>query len=138
MTGAACALLFAVLAVRAPGVEEAVAAYGEAWNETDEAMRAALLELSFAEDGTYEDPQSHYESREALFDGIETFLAENPGARIAIASGVDSHHGKFRFRWRMVGADGALAAEGMDYGELDEDGRIQRIVGFFGPFPELP
>jgi hypothetical protein len=25
----------------------------------------------------------------------------------------------------------------MDYGQLDEDGRIKLIVGFFGPFPPL-
>jgi len=25
--------------------------------------------------------------------------------------------------------------EGMDYGELAADGRISKIVGFFGPFP---
>jgi hypothetical protein len=26
-----------------------------------------------------------------------------------------------------------VAIDGMDYGELDADGRISRIVGFFGP-----
>ena len=50
---------------------------------------------------------------------------------------MDAHHGKLRFRWRLVGADGTLVTEGMDYGELADDGQIQRIVGLFGPFPEL-
>jgi len=86
-------------------------------------LRAAPLELSFAEDGTYEDPRSRYQGREALFEGIRKFQEENPGARILITSGVDAHHGKIRFRWQMVGADGQLVTEGMDYGELAEDGR---------------
>jgi hypothetical protein len=30
-----------------------------------------------------------------------------------------------------------VALEGMDFGELATDGRISRIVGFFGPFPAL-
>jgi hypothetical protein len=27
--------------------------------------------------------------------------------------------------------------EGMDFGELGDDGRLKRIVGFFGPFPSV-
>jgi len=33
----------------------------------------------------------------------------------------------------MLGADGAVAMEGVDFGELADDGRIAKIVGFFGP-----
>ena len=36
--------------------DEMVAAYGAAWNETDEAKRTALLESSFTDDGVYNDP----------------------------------------------------------------------------------
>lgn len=126
-----------VALLQAPSLDETVAAYGEAWNETDEVKRAALLELSFAEDGIYEDPQSRYEGRQALFEGIGDFQRDNPGSRIELASGVDEHHGKIRFRWHIVTGDGRVVSEGMDYGELAEDGRIQRIVGFFGPFPEV-
>jgi hypothetical protein len=41
-----------------------------------------------------------------------------------------------RFSWRLIQPDGT-AIEGMDFGELDGDGRIKRIVGFFGPFTPL-
>lgn len=137
MSACGALVLLAALAVQTETVEETVAAYGEAWNETDAAMRAALLELSFSADGTYEDPQSRYEGREALLEGIGAFQARNPGARIELASGVDAHHGRLRFRWKIIGADGHVVTEGMDYGELAEDGRLQKIVGFFGPFPEM-
>ena len=37
-----------------------------------------------------------------------------------------------------VGPDGTTAlSPGMDYGELDEKGRLKLIVGFFGPFPPV-
>jgi hypothetical protein len=42
----------------------------------------------------------------------------------------------FRFAWVMRNGDD-VALEGIDFGELDPDGRIKRIVGFFGPFPPL-
>jgi hypothetical protein len=58
-----------------------------------------------------------------------------PGNRIELASGVDEHDGLLRFGWRMLGPDGAVALGGMDFGELDADGRLKRIVGFFGPMP---
>jgi hypothetical protein len=57
-----------------------------------------------------------------------------PGHTIEPTSGVDAHAHVFRFRWELRNADG-VALEGMDYGDLAEDGRIAHIVGFFGPWP---
>ena len=34
-------------------------------------------------------------------------------------------------------ADGSVAIDGRDFGELDAAGRIAHIVGFFGPPPPL-
>jgi hypothetical protein len=35
----------------------------------------------------------------------------------------------------MYAADGSVALEGMDFGEVDGQGALRRIVGFFGPLP---
>ena len=40
-----------------------------------------------------------------------------------------------RFTWRMLLADGSVFVEGTDFGELSADGRLERIVGFFGVPP---
>jgi hypothetical protein len=32
--------------------------------------------------------------------------------------------------------DGELVLPGIDVTELDEDGRVARVLGFFGPLPE--
>ena len=53
------------------------------------------------------------------------------------ASGVEVHHGSLRFAWKIVAPDGKVVGQGFDYGELAEDGRLRKIVGFFGPFPDL-
>ena len=115
---------------------ETVMAYGESWNEPDEAKRRALLESAWADDGAYCDPTASVEGREALLAHIAGFRETFPGARIETTSGVEEHHGWGRFAWAMVGADGATSMEGFDVCQFAADGRLQRIVGFFGPFPE--
>jgi len=117
--------------------QQIVEAYGSAWNETDEAKRRAVLERSWADDGVYTDPQSHAEGRDALVQLIGGFQQQFGGASIVPTSNVDEHHGKLRFTWKMLGADGKQVMEGIDFGELAPDGRIQRIVGFFGPAPAI-
>ena len=117
-------------------LSEIVATYGSAWNETDESKRAALLEQAFAADGTYQDPMGAANSRDELVAHIAGFHAMMPGQVIDQASAVDAHGDVFRFAWVM--RDGAeVTLEGMDFGEVAPDGRIRRIVGFFGPFPPM-
>jgi hypothetical protein len=114
---------------------ETVTTYGDAWNEPDADKRRALLEAAWADDGTYRDPTASVDGRDGLLEHIAGFRDALPGARIEMTSGVDEHHGWARFAWAMVGADGATAIEGFDACEFAPDGRLQRIVGFFGPFP---
>ncbi len=118
-------------------VDETVAAYGAAWNEPDIAARRELLEKAWAAGGTYTDPTVHLEGREALVQHISGFLKGLPGARIVPTSHADLHHGVLRFSWRILKPDGSTLSDGMDFGELDADGRIKRIVGFFGAFAPL-
>ena len=40
-----------------------------------------------------------------------------------------------RYGWKLVNSAGGVAAEGIDVLELDVDGRIGRVVGFFGTQP---
>ena len=116
---------------------EVVSAYGAAWNEQDEAARRKLLEQAWADDGVYCDPTATVDGRDALVAHIGGFQTMLPGARIETSSGVDEHDGWLRFAWTMIGADGTPAMEGLDVGELGPDGRLRRIVGFFGPFPPI-
>jgi hypothetical protein len=117
-------------------VDEIVSAYGAAWLEPDEEQRRQLLARAWAEDGMYTDPLRHVESRDALSQTIAAFQQRRPGERIVLTSGVDHHHGMVRFAWKWYGADDSMILEGVDFGELASDGRLRRIVGFFGPMPE--
>ena len=68
----------------------------------------------------------------------EAYGGAGAGARIPISSGVDQHHGLFRFSWVMVDPQDQLLLEGMDFVEPAGDGRLQRITGFFGAFLPIP
>ena len=118
--------------------QEIAETYGAAWNETDEARRRALLEKAWADDGHYTDPQSDAKGRDELVALIGGFQQMMPGSRLASTSAVDEHHGHLRFTWKIAGADGKTVMEGIDFGELADDGRLKRIVGFFGPPPASP
>jgi len=113
-------------------VADIVNAYGAAWLEADADARRALLGIAWSDNGTYQDPTADVAGRGALVAHIGGFHQSMPGAQILITSAVDHHHSKIRFTWKMLGADGAVAMEGVDFGELADDGRIAKIVGFFG------
>jgi hypothetical protein len=92
--------------------------------------------VKVGKDGTYTEPTAHVAGRKALVDHIGAFFEQFPGAYFVVTSGIDSHHGKFRFTWRMVLADGKVFLEGVDFGELNSDGKLHRIVGFLDRLPK--
>lgn len=115
--------------------KEVIEAYMAAWNEKDEDRRRVLLARAWADGATYTDPMAHAAGVEELVSLISQFQGQMAGASIVQTTGVDEHHGRLRFGWAMKGPDGSTRMEGIDVGELAEDGRIKSITGFFGPLP---
>jgi hypothetical protein len=111
--------------------------YMEAWNEADEAKRLALLARCWSDRGRYVDPNVDLEGRAALAQHIAKVQASRPGARLEFVSGIDVHHDVARFLWRLVRADGTRGDISIDLGEVNENGLLVQIVGFFGPAPEI-
>jgi len=114
-------------------VERVIDAYCAAWNEPDRARRREMLSAVWRAEATYTDPTAHVAGVDQLVAHIEKVLARRPGARVVRTSAVDAHHGFVRFAWRVVQADGTLLPEGIDFAEVDNDGAIRGVVGFFGP-----
>lgn len=145
--------LLAVLAIfvsvnpHAISAEESLAAkaraslehYFAAWGEADEDARRIHLEAGWAEHGTYTDPTADVHGREALVKHIGAFASSPQSKSFSIerSSGIDIHHQVFRFAWEMRDASGKVLTPGIDYGEFNDEGKITKIVGFFGPFPKM-
>ncbi|WP_426534251.1 nuclear transport factor 2 family protein [Bradyrhizobium sp. McL0615] len=118
-------------------ITTAVTRYMEAWNEREAAGRDTLLEQCWSDSGVYLDPNVSLTGREALGRYIAKVRATRPGARLEFMSGIDVHHNVVRFLWRLVRADGTPGDTSIDFGEIGPDGRLVKIVGFFGAPPPL-
>ena len=119
-------------------IKEVVTQYMAAWNEPDAATRQALLAQCWSDGGVYLDPRASLTGRDALARHIGAMQASRPGARLEFMSGIDVHHHVVRFHWRLVRADGSCGDISIDFGEVGPDGRLVRIIGFFGAPPALP
>lgn len=116
-------------------LNDVLAAYIAAWAETDPSKRLRLLDTCWSENGQYMDPTGAAQGRQGLADHIGGFHAQMPGARIELTTGASAHHGRIYFKWRLITPSGGVGVEGVDFGTLSADGRIQEIVGFFGSPP---
>ncbi len=144
LTSLVCVLLGAIPAAgqgSAPSqtaMDEIVRIYCEAWGEPDVAKRRQMLQRVWADEGSYTDPVSDVAGREALVSRITAHLQKYPGSRIVPSSHADVHHGMLRFAWKFVLGDGKVQIEGVDFVEFAPDGRLRKVVGFFGSPRPLP
>jgi hypothetical protein len=116
-----------------PDVDELIDTYCAAWSDPDPSRRREILGTVWAEGATYTDPTVHAAGLDALLAHIEGVVTQRPGAKVVRTSRVDLHHGLARFAWHVQLPDGSTLPEGLDLAELSADGRIGRIIGFFGP-----
>ncbi|QLY30501.1 nuclear transport factor 2 family protein [Nocardia huaxiensis] len=114
-------------------LDQLIDTYCAAWSNPDPAHRRKLMGEVLTETATYTDPTVHTAGIAELLAHIDIVLARRPGATVVRTSRVDTHHGLARFSWHVVQSDGEALPDGLDLVELAEDGRIQRIIGFFGP-----
>jgi len=119
-------------------IAKTVTQYMAAWNEPEATARSALLAQCWSDGGIYVDPGVSLAGRDALNAHIAKVQASRPGARLEFMSGIDIHHDVVRFLWRLVRPDGTGGDISIDFGEVGPDGRLLRIVGFFGTAPPLP
>lgn len=116
-------------------VTATVDGYLSAYNEPDRARREALIGQVWADDGRLIDPPLAGEGHSGISDMADAMHAHYAGHRFRRVSGIDIHHDQLRFAWELIGPDGQAKLSGLDVGELAEDGRLRRIVGFFGDLP---
>lgn len=105
-----------------------------AWNEKDPSKVRGHLDKALADDVVFVDPKYWVEGIDAFEKMVAEFHAEYAVSTCEHISGLDHHHNRYRYEWR-VSVNGVPAVTGMDVVELNDAGKVARVDGFFGPFP---
>ena len=115
--------------------QAAVQSWCAAWSIKDPGERMASLGRFWSPEGVYTDPNSMSAPGPAGLDAaIVKFQHDFPGVRFRC--GVPQvHHGLMRHNWLAINPDGSVKWSGTEFSELAADGRIRRIVSFFGDAP---
>ncbi len=106
-----------------------------AWNESDPQQVRGHLEKALAPDVLFVDPSVVTRGVDEFEANVHEVQARIPGAEYKRASGVDGHHQLYRYHWE-IWRDGKLLMPGFDVAEVDDEGRVLKVLGFFGPVPE--
>jgi len=74
--------------------------------------------------------------------GIDAMVAgvheRFPGYKFRRTGAIDLHHDRVRFSWELAPAGGPVFADGVDFGVIAADGRLQTITGFIDHAPAAP
>jgi hypothetical protein len=116
-------------------IDTTVDTYLAAWNETDPQRRAELVGQAWTPAGRYLDPMLEAEGHDGISEMAAGIHGAYPGHRFRRTTQIDGHHDLVRFGWELFAPDGTVTVAGIDVGELDDDGRLRRITGFFGDLP---
>jgi hypothetical protein len=103
-----------------------------AYCEPDPARRATLVAQAWTDDGSIIDPPFDGTGHEAICAMADGVLLHFPGHTFRRTTAIDAHHTFARYGWQLVAPDGSVAIAGTDIVELAADGRLGRIIGFFG------
>jgi hypothetical protein len=100
--------------------------------EADPDKRTDLLGAAWADDGELMDPPLEGRGVAEIGALVDAVLAHYPDHRFERTSAVDVHHGFARYEWKLVSPGGDTAVAGTDFAQLDDDGKLARVIGFFG------
>ena len=119
-------------------IEAVLRAYFEVRSHPEPARREELLRVCWTEDSAIIGPGYYFKGTRAVLEEIARFQLADPGARPVLSSGFDAHGRWARFSFVLLDANDAEVNEGWDLVEFREDGKIHRVVSFWGKLPPTP
>ena len=112
--------------------------YLDAFVEHDSARRLNLLEQGLASNAEIWGPKRVFAGYAEISEKIEGFQRNWPDCRLVLASGVVCFNNAGHFAKAIVASSGSVLASGHSVVELAQDGRISRVLAFWGPQVALP
>ena len=109
--------------------------YVAAWQESDAAARAPLIDACFAVDGRIVSRGNVIRGRAGLAAAMSDFFSDPRGLSARLVSAIDAQGPIFRFRSVVEDREGRIVFDGFDAAEVDADGRIAVLLTFGGAQP---
>lgn len=100
--------------------------------EADTTKRTELLRAAWTSSGELVDPPLAGSGVDEIAGLVDAVLTHYPDHRFERTTAVDEHHGFARYGWSLVSPDGTAAVTGTDFAQVDDSGRLTRVIGFFG------
>lgn len=100
------------------------------WNTDDAAEQRALVESAMEHNVHFADPNHNIVGRDAFLNMVELVQSKIPGAVYSRASEVDMQNNFCRYHW-AIHMDGKLVMPGFDVTEVNDCGKIVKVIGFF-------
>lgn len=101
------------------------------WNTTNPDEKAALVETALEHNVHFVDPNHNIVGRQAFLDMVDKVQAEIPNAIYSRASALDEQNNFYRYHW-AIHLNGELIMPGFDVTEVNDTGKIVKVIGFFG------
>ena len=112
--------------------------YLEAFTERSMDRRLSLLAQGLTPDAEIWGPKRVFAGYAEISEKIEGFHRNWPDCRLVMSSGVVSFSNAGHFAKAIVSQTGAVLASGHSVAELAPDGRIRRVLAFWGAPSPLP
>lgn len=112
--------------------EENLAKMLAVWNTTDEDEKRALVDAALEHNVHFVDPNHNIVGREPFLKMVSQVQAGIPGAVYSRRSRIDIQNNHCRYHW-AIHMNGQQLLQGFDMTEVNDAGRVVKVVGFFGP-----
>ena len=112
--------------------------YLDAFVEQDSARRLVLLEQGLIPNAEIWGPKRVFTGYAEVSEKIAGFHENWPNCRLVLASGIVCFNNAGHFANAIVDSHGSVLTSGYSVVELAQDGRISRVLAFWGPQPPLP
>lgn len=100
------------------------------WNTMDAAEKRRLTESALEHNVHFVDPNHNIIGRDAFLKMVDHVQSEIPGAVYSRASDVDIQNNHCRYHW-AIHLNGELIMPGFDVTEVNDAGKIVKVIGFF-------
>ena len=101
------------------------------WNSTDAAEKQTLTEAALEHNVHFVDPNHNIIGRQAFLSMVDQVQQQIPGAVYSHASEINVQNNHCRYHW-TIHLNDKLLMPGFDVTEINDAGKIVKVIGFFG------